>query len=84
MLAHRERTHAVDSYTTPESDRLRGTTRLLLSTSEKRSLVLTVMGHINTPSQWKTKKQLITIRMVLRAGEDFAMVNDVLFIEGAH
>ena len=37
----------VDSYATTESDRPRGTTRLLLSSGENKSLDLTVIGSIN-------------------------------------
>ena len=51
MLTNRERMHAVDNYTTTESDKTRGTAKLLLSGGENKSLDLTVMGSFNTPSQ---------------------------------
>ena len=49
MLTSREKMHAVDSDTTTESDKTRGNTRLLLFSIKNKSLVLTIMGCINTP-----------------------------------
>ena len=55
MLTNRERMHAVNSYTTTESDKTTGTMRLLLSSGENKSLDLTLMGNINTPTTTTTK-----------------------------
>ena len=40
--------HAVYNYTTTGSDQTSGTTRLLLSSDENKSLDLAVVGSINT------------------------------------
>ena len=39
----------VDSFATTESNKTRGTTGILLSSGENKSLDLTVLGNINTP-----------------------------------
>ena len=49
MLTDTKRMHTVDSYTTTESDKTGGITKLLLSSGENKSLDLTIMGSINTP-----------------------------------
>ena len=45
----------VDSYATTDSNKTKGTTGLLLSSGESKSLDLTVMDSINTPITTKTK-----------------------------
>ena len=48
----------VDSYATTKSDKTWGTTELLLSSCENKSLDLTVMGSINTPTTKKIRKYI--------------------------
>ena len=55
MLTNGERTHAVDSYTTTESDKTRGAIKLLLSSGKNKSLDLTMTGSVNTPITTTTK-----------------------------
>ena len=42
-----EKKNAVDNYRTTESDKTKGTTRLLLSSGENKSLDVITMGSIN-------------------------------------
>ena len=59
LQAEKECIQYIASYTTTESDKTKGTARLLLSSSKSESLDLTAMGSINTPSPKQTKRSLL-------------------------
>ena len=61
-LTDGETLHIVDSYATTESDKIRGTTRLLPSSGEKKSLDVTITGSINTPITTTTKSWIHRIK----------------------
>ena len=51
MVVNRERMHVVDRYTQTESGKARATMILLLSSSQSKSLDLTVMDNLKTLSR---------------------------------